>query len=516
MKSQQLRLVLPILALPLLLRQPAAATTYMMMPDSALADQASTVVDVKVVDVSGAPLAGQPATDYLVEVNRVLKGSLSGSTVVVRVPGGVDPEGLGLKIFGAPEFAAGEEALLFLRPAQDGTYRILHLMLGAFHQRTVDGRSVALRDLSGAHDAGAKSQAEDGVDTVRDFSRFSDWVADRAAGAKSEGSYVLGNAKSLLQSLPEKYTFLSTDDGIPIRWFRFDNGQTVQWKVNSAGQPGLGLDATIQAFQAALNAWDSNSGTNIKYAYNGTTTASTGLTHSDGINTILFDDPYRNNPSQAVEGTFDCRTGGVIAMGGPFYYVQTRGYKGQNYHEAVEGDIVTNDGTECFFQNNPTVAREIFAHELGHTLGLGHSADGTALMYAFAHNDSRGATLSADDQAAVAVLYGDGTGSGSGGSGGGGTGALAAPVRLVARAASRTSVNLTWRDKAQGEESYQVEMKANTRRAAFQVVATVPAGSTSAQITGLAPKTSYFFRVRAVAGDQTSPYSPVVGAKTPR
>ncbi|HSU82073.1 MAG TPA: hypothetical protein VLR69_06605, partial [Thermoanaerobaculia bacterium] len=96
MKSK-LRLVLPLLALPFLLRQPAAATTYMMMPDSALADQAAAVVDVKVVDVSSAPLDGQPATDYLVEVNRVLKGSLSGSTVVVRVPGGIDPQGLGLK-----------------------------------------------------------------------------------------------------------------------------------------------------------------------------------------------------------------------------------------------------------------------------------------------------------------------------------------------------------------------------------------------------------------------------------
>jgi hypothetical protein len=512
MKSK-LRLV-PFLALPLLLRQPAAATTYRMMPDSALADQAAVVADVKVVDANGAPLAGEPATDYLVEVNRVLKGSLSGSTVVVRVPGGVDPEGLGLRIYGAPRLGAGERALLFLRPAQDGTYRILHLMLGAFHQRTVDGRSVALRDLSGAHDVGAKSQAEDGVDAVRDFDRFSDWVADRAAGARSEGGYVLGTAKSLLQSLPEKYTYLSTDDGNPIRWFRFDNGQTVQWKVNSAGQPGLGLDATVQAFQAALNAWNSNSGTNIKYAYSGTTAAASGLTHSDNLNTILFDDPYRDNPSQAVEGTFDCATGGVIAMGGPFYYVQTRGYKGRSYHEAVEGDIVTNDGTACFFQSNPTVAREIFAHELGHTLGLGHSTNHDALMYAYAHNDGRGATLSDDDRAAVSVLYGDGTAGGSGGGSGGGS--LAAPVRLTGRATSATTVDLTWRDKARGEESYQVEMKANTRRAAFQVVAALPAGSTSAKITGLRARTSYFFRVRAVAGDQASPYSGVVGVKTPR
>ena len=157
MKSK-LRLALPLLALPFLLRQPAAATTYMMMPDSALVDQAAAVVDVKVVDVSSAPLAGQPATDYLVEVNRVLKGNLSGSTVVVRVPGGVDPQGLGLKIWGAPQFGKDEEALLFLRPAKDGTYRILHLMLGAFHQRTVNGKTVALRDIKAEVELGFDPQ----------------------------------------------------------------------------------------------------------------------------------------------------------------------------------------------------------------------------------------------------------------------------------------------------------------------------------------------------------------------
>jgi large repetitive protein len=112
------------------------------------------------------------------------------------------------------------------------------------------------------------------------------------------------------------------------------------------------------------------------------------------------------------------------------------------------------------------------------------------------------------------VLYGDGSGTGSGGSGGG-SGSLTAPARLTVRATSRTTATLTWRDKAQGEESYVVE-RATSRRGPFQVIANLPAGSTSDQVTGLNPGTAYFFRVRAVAGSQTSPYSPVIGVRTPR
>ena len=506
MKSALRSLALLLVTLPL--ARAAGATTYMMMSDEALTDQASAIVDAKVVGVEPAPVVdGPPSTDYLVEIDRVLKGDLSGSTVVVRVPGGVNPLGLGLKIWGAPQFAEGENAILFLRPAQDGTYRILHLMLGAFHESSLNGRAVALRDLSEAHDVGSKS--EEGVDAVRDFDRFSDWVADRARGISNEGGYVLGKAKADLGSAFEKFAFLNGGDGTPVRWFRFDAGQSVEFRVNAAGQPGLGLQATIDAFKVALNAWNQDPGTNIQYVYGGTTGATGGLAHSDGINAIVFDDPYRDDPSEAVEGTFNCGVGGVIAMGGPWFYSSTRSYQGKRYHEAAEADIVTNDGTECFFQNNPSAAQEVFAHELGHTLGLGHSADRNALMYAKAHNDGRGAQLTDDDRNAVAVLYGNGTVSNPGGGA-----SLAAPARLRAHATKSTEVVLTWRDKAAGEDSYRIEVRQRGR--AWREVLSVDANSTSAVVPGLLPGTLYSFRIRAASGGRFSAYSNVASLTTPR
>lgn len=519
MKSVLRALAPVLLVLPLaFVARPAAATTFMMMSDQALTDQAAVVVDAEVAGVEAAPVVdGPPATDYLIEVARVLKGDLPGSTVVVRVPGGVNPAGLGLKIWGAPQFAEGERAILFLRPAPDGTYHVLHLMLGAFHGRVSGGRQVALRDLSEAHEVGAKGLiGEGGMDAIRDFDGFADWVADRSQGMPDRGAgYVLGQAKAQLESVTDSYTFLTPSDGNPVRWFRFDRGQNVEWRVNSAGQPGLGLAASSAAFQVALNVWNSDPGTNINYVLNGTTNSNLGLSRSDNLNTISFDDPFRDDPENAVEGTFDCSEGGVIAVGGPYFYATTRAYRSKQYHEAVEADIVTNDGTECFFANSPKTAEEVFAHELGHTLGLGHSKVRDALMFATAHADGRGARLTDDDRAGIAELYGNGTG-GNGGNGGngGGNAVLVAPAKLAGKATSKTTVTLTWRDKSTGEEAYVVDFK-RKGTAKFKNLLTLPPNSSSALVTDLLPGTTYVFQLRAVAGANASPIRSVT-VTTPR
>ncbi|HEY9420593.1 MAG TPA: matrixin family metalloprotease [Thermoanaerobaculia bacterium] len=515
MKSPLRPLILPLIALALAFcALPAAATTYMMMSDRDLADQAPAVVEAKVMGVEYAPtVGGLPATDYLVEVSRVLKGDLPGSTVMVRVPGGINPEGLGLKIWGAPRFAEGEEAILFLRPAQDGTYRIVHLMLGAFHKRTVGGRAVAVRDLSEATAFGPKGLRNGGADVIRDFERFSGWVSDRAFGVESEADYVVktpaGLEKKGLSAATEKFAFLSPPSGTPIRWFRFERGQRVDWRVHTGSQPGLNLDTTIATFKDAIAVWNADTSSNVQYNYVGTTTANGGLAKSDGVNAIIFDDPFRDDPDEAVEGTFVCGRGGVIAIGGPWFFSSTRPYRDRQFHEAGEADIVTNDGTECLFRGNPSVAREVFAHELGHTLGLGHSDEREALMFPTAHNDNRGAELHVDDRAGIRELYSIGSGPVPGP-----TANLVAPARLTGKAASSTSVTLTWRDKSKGEEGFSIEAKKKGGK--WAEVLTVPADSTSAVVENLIAGATHVFRVRAVGGGSASPYSNSVSVILPR
>ena len=494
-----MKLARMFLFLALLPTLPAAATTYKMVSDQTLVDQAAAVAEVRVAATEPALINGRPATDYLVEIERLVKGDLPGSTIVVRVPGGIRPDGVGLKVFGAPEFYEGETALLFLRPADDGTYRILHLMLGAFHRRHVGGRDVAVRDLTDAFEVGPAG-LEAKRDLIRDFERFSDWSADRGEGLRRQGDYVLDVSPEEIEQATGNFTHMESEEGTPIRWFKFDSGQSVSWKVHVGGQPGLGIENSIAAFQVALNAWTADAGSNIVYTYAGTTTAGAGLDHDDGTNSILFNDPRGDE----ADGTFSCGSGGVIAVGGPFFFTSTRRFGGKSWHEAVEADIVTNDGTECFFQNNQRVAEEIFAHELGHTLGIGHSPTRDSLMFSRAADDGRGARLGADDRAAAAALYP---------SSGGGSGTLTAPTKLVARVESGTSVKLSWKDSSSAETGFQIEARA--RGGKFREVLTVPAGSTSAVVTGLTRGKLYIFRVRATGPSGSSGYSNLARA-TPR
>jgi hypothetical protein len=481
---------------------PAAATTYQMMSDGDLTDQANVAAEVRVVSVEPAPANRQVATDYLVEVDSVLKGSLPGTTIVVRVPGGIGANGIGLKIWGAPAFTPGERAILFLQPANDGTYGILHLMLGAFRERpTLDGRKAAFRDLSEAHALGNPAP-----ERHRDLAAFSRWILDRGLGLDRPADYFLPEGTRVVHPAREKFGFLVDPAGAGHRWFRFDQNRTVEWRVFESGQPGLNLDETVEAFKVAVQTWNDDPGTDIRYAYAGTTAAQAAFEEYDGVSAILFDDPHRG-AQWDVPGSYSCPGGGTIAIGGAWFYVNTYPYGDYYVHETVEGDIITNEGTDCLFRNNRTAAEEVFAHELGHTLGLGHSSDRDALMFAEAHNDGRGAVLKPDDMAGAAEFYSV--------KGPLPTKAPAAPSGLNVRAIASNWVSIRWQDKANNEGGFILEAKVG-KKGTFREVGSIPANITSITESGLIPGETYSFRMRAYNRKGFSRYSNTVTIKMPR
>lgn len=498
--------LLILISLLALAAAPAFATTMVLGTDEDLFDQAALIAEGTVLSVRPAA-SGAPATEYRIRVERTVKGRAPAGTLTVRVPGGTGADGWTLTIWGAPELAEGERTLLFLGQRADGAYAPLHLAMGAFHEVREDGRKLALRDLSEMQDveSGTPSPA---VDRVRDFDRFSHWLADRAAGLHRGADYFVdrpgpGGARPFI----EKFNYLG---GRKQRWLDFDNGDTIEWRAHESGQPGL-ESGGFPEFQAALQAWTNDPDTNIRYSYVGTTSNNTGFQEFDGLNAIIFEDPH----SEAT-GTFTCSTpgsgSGVLAVGGTW----TPG--GAEPIPIGGADIVVNDGTGCWFTTGKR-AEQVYGHELGHTLGVGHSCGDArtgscldastpaqgALMRASAYGDERGARLNEDDRAAILSLYAGGGVSNPGGK-------PAKPTNLKAVVGSSTSIKLTWKDNARNETSYRVEIK--PPGGSFEVVGSLPAGTTSVTVTELSPGQSYTFRVQARNGTQVSPYSNQAKAKT--
>ena len=356
-----------------------------MVSDPHLVDQADVIVTGRVARV--APVGWRPvATSYRVRIDRLLKGTVPSDSLEVRVPGaepGGPLRGPFLVVFGAPRFEPGEEVLLFLR-------RQL-------------GREAEARQAR----------------KVRHAERFARWIERRVVGLTPVADYFLEEISEPGEiRLPLERFKLFQVSGVRMRWFDFDGGTAVEWRRGSQAQPGLSTAEIETTLAQAIAAWNGVSRARVAYRAGLQTSSTGGLTFSDGINSILFEDP---NGHSAFGGTFSCSTGGVLALGGPWIAV-TQTYQGETFWRIVEADVVTNQGLGCFFERSVdrlAAAAELFGHELGHTLGIDHSSEGgsepsaqlrDAIMYFLIKDDGRGAQLNADDWAAVRRLYPDLTG----------------------------------------------------------------------------------------------------------
>ena len=89
----------------------------------------------------------------------------------------------------------------------------------------------------------------------------------------------------------------------------------------------------------------------------------------------------------------------------------------------------------------------------------------------------------------------------------------AAPVSLAAGAASSSQINLTWADNSSNETGFKIERKTGSG-GTYSQVATVGAGVTSYNDSGLSEATNYYYRVRATNGSGDSAYSNEASANT--
>ncbi|MFL6192716.1 MAG: fibronectin type III domain-containing protein, partial [Thermoanaerobaculia bacterium] len=88
-----------------------------------------------------------------------------------------------------------------------------------------------------------------------------------------------------------------------------------------------------------------------------------------------------------------------------------------------------------------------------------------------------------------------------------------APSNLQAFAISANQINITWNDNSSDETSFRLELR--TASGTYADVGTaIPANVTGAQIHGLAPSTTYFFRIKSRNASGDSGYSNEASATT--
>jgi hypothetical protein len=118
----------------------ALATTIRPVTVEQLTAESSHVVEGRAVSSYAAWDGGHKAiyTYTTFEIGKVLKGQLTTRTILVKQFGGQVGNTVSRRI-GVRQFAAGEEAVLFLFPGADGTMLVTGLMQGRFSVRHSNG-----------------------------------------------------------------------------------------------------------------------------------------------------------------------------------------------------------------------------------------------------------------------------------------------------------------------------------------------------------------------------------------
>jgi PKD repeat protein len=477
------------------------ATTIVLPTDEQLIAKSPVIVEGTVVSTTAVDRNGAIWTESTIEVSRNVKGQTA-TTITVHELGGV-LDGRATKIFGSPEYKTGERVLLFLDQTAYGL-RTVDLFVGKLTEGTMgNGRRLWLRDDFGQDaallDADFRPLASKNVQ--RDAERFETFVSERVAERAGTKNYGIENPVLRRQQSTDTHggvtsDFTLIDEPTIYRWFRFDTGQSAAW-VSSGTQPGYSSGG-VNELQTAMGSWNNYTAAKILYSYTGTRSGSLGgLSTPNGANEVLFNDPLGE-----ITGSWNKSTGGVVGTGGfnavannpitwtaPFTADSAHQAGAQEAWNITEGNLTIQDNVSPANGIASTRLAEIVAHEFGHTLGLGHSSDSTALMYFSV--TGLGPQLRSDDQLGARWLYPNG----NGGGGSPGT-APAAPSNLTVTSISGSNANIAWKDNSNDEAGFTIFVDGSS-------IGTVAANSTSAQLTGFASGQHAIY-VAAYNGNGTS------------
>lgn len=390
-----------------LLADTTPATTIIPMSDEDLVASSQVIVEGRCLRIRSEWNADRTAifTRITFLVTKVIKGDVQPGTIVIKQLGGQVADGATI-IWGAPYWQKDWEMLLFLNPEPEEGLRVAHLSLGYFRvlRDQTTGTKFVARALPGPN---VRILGDRPYERYEPLDAFVTRIELLAAAGGHKDSTAVAATEPVTAGLRRKsgsptsdFRFLSPG----FRWFEPDTGDRIRFSVNRsrAPNPSGGFDEA----RAAANAWSAVPGSSLRVEISGQTDAC-GL-RVDGANAISFND---------CTGRFDTpvNCSGVVAVGGVAQAVtnQSVSIGGRTFARIQDADIIFNPGFACLLGDSAALA-EIMTHEMGHTLGFGHSSEQVnetsellrdATLFLIAHLDGRGASLRTDDMDGARFLY---------------------------------------------------------------------------------------------------------------